>query len=109
MAQEWGVSRERSGYANCYELDCSGLKILNLNDEQYCICLLYTSAVVPAHHQDGEVDGSVSQSCEGLRCGAVGNLQTHAGIQSAVVSQTWEQEEVQGLSLIHIWPPDEHG
>ena len=37
MAKEWGVSRERSGYANCYELDCSGLKILNLNDEQYCI------------------------------------------------------------------------
>ena len=37
MAKEWGVSRERSGYANCYELDCSGLKILNLNDEQYSI------------------------------------------------------------------------
>ena len=37
MAKEWGVSRERSGYANCYELDCSGLKILNLNEERYCI------------------------------------------------------------------------
>ena len=37
MAKEWGVGRERSGYANCYELDCSGLKILNLNDERYCI------------------------------------------------------------------------
>ena len=37
MAKEWEVGRERSGYANCYELDCSGLKILNLNDERYCI------------------------------------------------------------------------
>ena len=37
MAKEWGVGREHSGYANCYELDCSGLKILNLNDERYCI------------------------------------------------------------------------
>ena len=37
MAKEWGVGRECSGYANCYELDCSGLKILNLNEERYCI------------------------------------------------------------------------
>ena len=37
MAKEWGVGKDRDGYANCYELDCEGLKILNLNDSQYCI------------------------------------------------------------------------
>lgn len=37
MAKEWGVSKDRSGYANCYELDRSGLQILALNDPQYCI------------------------------------------------------------------------
>ena len=37
MAREWGVSKEKDGIANCYEIDCSGLEILNLNDEKYCI------------------------------------------------------------------------
>lgn len=37
MAKEWGVSKGRDGYANCYELNDDGLKILNLNDSQYCI------------------------------------------------------------------------
>ena len=37
MAKEWGVSFEKNGYANCYELECEGLEILNLNDEKYCI------------------------------------------------------------------------
>ena len=37
MAKEWGVSLEQDGYANCYELDCDGLRILDLNDPQYCI------------------------------------------------------------------------
>ena len=37
MAREWSVGKNRNGYANCYELDCSGLKILNLNHEDYCI------------------------------------------------------------------------
>lgn len=37
MAKEWGVSYERNGYANCYELDCSELKILDLNSQDHCI------------------------------------------------------------------------
>ena len=37
MAKEWGVSLDKDGYANCYELECDGLSILNLNDEKYCI------------------------------------------------------------------------
>lgn len=37
MAKEWGVSQERNGYANCYELECDGLKILDLNGSSFCI------------------------------------------------------------------------
>lgn len=37
MAKEWGVSENRNGYANCYELEYDELKILNLNEENFCI------------------------------------------------------------------------
>lgn len=37
MAKEWAVDFNRGGYANEYELDFSGLTVLNLNDEPYCI------------------------------------------------------------------------
>lgn len=37
MAKEWGVGKEQNGYANCYEIECDGLRILNLNAPEYCI------------------------------------------------------------------------
>ena len=37
MAKAWGVSQDKSGYANCYELECDGLQILDLNGQEYCI------------------------------------------------------------------------
>ena len=37
MAKEWGVGLDKNGYANCYELECDGLDILDLNGEKYCI------------------------------------------------------------------------
>lgn len=37
MAKEWGVSFNKDGYANCYELNLDGLKILDLNDKKYTI------------------------------------------------------------------------
>jgi len=37
MAKEWGVGKDKDGYANCYELACDGLQILNLNSSEYCI------------------------------------------------------------------------
>lgn len=37
MAKEWGVSIDRDGYANIYDLDTYDLQILNLNSENYCI------------------------------------------------------------------------
>lgn len=36
MAKEWGVFDKKDGYANCYELECNGLQILDLNSEEYC-------------------------------------------------------------------------
>lgn len=37
MAKEWGVGRDQDGYANCYEINCDGLRILDLNAPEYCI------------------------------------------------------------------------
>ena len=37
MAKECAATANQNGYANCYELDCSDLKILDLNAEQFCI------------------------------------------------------------------------
>lgn len=37
MAKEWGVGKDQSGYANCYELECDDLDILDLNAADYCI------------------------------------------------------------------------
>lgn len=37
MAKEWGASINTDGYANCYEIDIEGLKILDLGDKNYCI------------------------------------------------------------------------
>ena len=37
MAKEWGVFADKDGFANCYELECDGLKILDLNSEDYSI------------------------------------------------------------------------
>jgi len=37
MAKEWGVSFERDGYANCYEIECNDLTILDLNGSEYGI------------------------------------------------------------------------
>ena len=37
MAKEWGVAQNRNGYANRYELDCEGLKILDLNGPSFNI------------------------------------------------------------------------
>ncbi len=37
MAKEWGVSQERDGFANIYQIDTEGLSILNLNNTEYTI------------------------------------------------------------------------
>ncbi|MEE1314561.1 MAG: DUF3990 domain-containing protein [Faecalimonas sp.] len=37
LAKEWGVSLNQDGYANCYELECEDLSMLNLNGKEYCI------------------------------------------------------------------------
>ena len=37
MAKEWGAGEDKSGFANCYTIDCNGLSILDLNDPKFCI------------------------------------------------------------------------
>lgn len=37
MAKEWSCGEEHDGYANSYELDITGLKVLNLNYSEYTI------------------------------------------------------------------------
>lgn len=37
MAKEWGVDKNRDGYANIYEMDVGTINILNLNEEKYSI------------------------------------------------------------------------
>lgn len=37
MAKEWGVGKNQDGYANCYEIEWDGLRVLDLNASDYCI------------------------------------------------------------------------
>ena len=37
LAMEWACSKNTNGYANKYELELSGLSVLNLNSEEYSI------------------------------------------------------------------------
>lgn len=37
MAKEWGVSKDKDGYCNCYEIELDDLQILDLNSSEYCI------------------------------------------------------------------------
>ena len=37
MAKEWGVGKGRNGFANCYEINCEGLSILDLNSVEFTI------------------------------------------------------------------------
>lgn len=37
MAKEWGVSLDRDGFANIYDIEMEGLSVLDLNSDDYCI------------------------------------------------------------------------
>lgn len=37
LAKEWACAKQKDGYANIYELEMDGLKVLNLNDPPYHI------------------------------------------------------------------------
>lgn len=37
MAKEWASSKDHAGYANIYDLDMSGLTLIDLNSEEHCI------------------------------------------------------------------------
>ena len=62
MAKEWGAGKDRDGYANCYRLDCDGLRILHLNDPQFCI--LNLMAVV-AQNREFDVPARLAREAKG--------------------------------------------
>ncbi len=37
LSKEWACKRNKNGFANCYELDTKGLRICNLNGDEYNI------------------------------------------------------------------------
>lgn len=37
LAREWACAKQKNGYVNIYDLDITGLRVLNLNDPQYNI------------------------------------------------------------------------
>lgn len=37
LAKEWACTLDTDGYANCYQLDMTGLKVLELSDSQYTV------------------------------------------------------------------------
>ncbi len=37
LAREWACAKQKNGYVNIYDMDMSGLSVLNLNDPQYNI------------------------------------------------------------------------
>lgn len=37
MAKEWGCSESQDGYANIYEIDMEGLKVLNLSEKKFTV------------------------------------------------------------------------
>lgn len=37
LAREWACAKQKNGYVNIYDLDMSGLQVLNLNSQEYNI------------------------------------------------------------------------
>lgn len=37
LALEWAVGKESNGFANCYEVDFEGLKVLDLNESEFTV------------------------------------------------------------------------
>ncbi len=61
LAKEWACSKNTDGYANKYELNLDGLKVLNLNDKKYCIL---TWLAILAKHRTYWESGSISETAK---------------------------------------------
>lgn len=59
MAKEWGVSADKNGYANRYEIECDGLKVLNLNMRDYTMLHWLTILL-----ENREIDASTPLAAE---------------------------------------------
>lgn len=58
LAKEWACGKQNNGYANAYDLELEGLKILNLNDSKYNI--LNWLALL-ANHRTYWQNGSIAE------------------------------------------------
>ena len=58
LAKEWAVDEDSDGYVNIYEIDLSGLKILNLNDYKYSILHWLT---ILLEHRTMRMNGPVAE------------------------------------------------
>lgn len=61
MAKEWGVGKDQDGYANCYEIECDGLQVLDLNGPEYCILHWLT---VLLQNREFDVPSSLAQEAK---------------------------------------------
>ena len=57
MAKEWSCGEDHDGFANIYEIHTEGLKILNLNDDDFTI--LHWLTVLLKNSVDTKVDGHI--------------------------------------------------
>ena len=65
MAKEWGVGFEQDGYANCYELNCTGLSVLDLNAS--CYCILHWLAILLKNREFESTSALAAEAKEYLR------------------------------------------
>ena len=75
MAKEWGASIDRNGYANCYELDCAGLTILDLNGPGFCI--LHWLAVLLENREFDVPSGLALEAKEYIRANFTVDYQSY--------------------------------
>ena len=78
MAKEWGASIDRNGYANCYELDCTGLTILDLNGPRFCI--LHWLAVLLENREFDVPSGLALEAKEYIRANFAVDYQSYDAI-----------------------------
>lgn len=65
MAKEWACRDRRDGVLNEYRFDESGMRVLNLNDSEYCI--LHWVAMLAANRSVESISGSMVHSLAWLQ------------------------------------------
>ena len=61
LAKEWACAKGENGFANIYQFDLSGLKVLDLNSQEYSIL---TWLAILAHYRSYWESGSISKEAK---------------------------------------------